>query len=68
MATTQHNNPCSGAHETYNFCRPFVGHHDYTLSLYGLCTGVEKKIFYRNTSIVQFAPKLTPFGVLDHEI
>ena len=32
-------------HEIYNFGRPFLGHHNYILSLSDLCLGVEKKIF-----------------------
>ena len=28
----------------YNFGRPFLGHHYYTLSLFDLCLRVEKKI------------------------
>ena len=56
VATTQHNNPCSGAHEIYNFCRPFVGHHDYTLSLHGLCTGEEKKIFIEIHQLYNLPP------------
>ena len=33
-----------GGHEIYNFGRPFLGHHYYTLSLSDLCLGVEKTI------------------------
>ena len=49
MATPLHKNPCPGGHEIYNFGRPFLGHHYYTLSLYGLCPRVEKekKIFFQ---------------------
>ena len=46
MATPLHKNPCPGGHEIYNFGRPFLGHYYYTLSLYGLCPRVEKKIFF----------------------
>ena len=42
MATLQHNNPCPGGHEIYNFNRPYLGHHYYILSLFDLCLGVEK--------------------------
>ena len=42
MATPQHKNPCPGGHESYNFGRPFHGHHNNTLSLSDLCLGVEK--------------------------
>ena len=31
-------------YEIYNFGTPFLGHHFYTLSLFNLCLGVEKKI------------------------
>ena len=31
-------------YEIYNFGTPFLGHHYYTLSLFDLCLGVEKKI------------------------
>ena len=31
MAMLLHKNPCSGGHEFYNFGRPFIGHHYYTL-------------------------------------
>ena len=41
MAMPLHKNPCPGGHEIYNFGRPFLGLHYYTLSLYG----PEKKIF-----------------------
>ena len=37
MATPLHKKPCHGGHEIYNFGRPFLGHHYYTLSLYGPC-------------------------------
>ena len=44
-ATSKHKNPCSGGHEIYNFDRPFLGHHFSILSLYDLCSEVEKKTF-----------------------
>ena len=31
-------------YEIYNFGTLFLGHHYYTLSLFDLCVGVEKKI------------------------
>ena len=31
-------------YEIYNFVTPFLGHHYYTLSLFDLCLGEEKKI------------------------
>ena len=45
MATSKHKYPCPGGHEIYNFGRPFLGHHDYILSFFDICLGVEKKIF-----------------------
>ena len=43
----KHKNPCPVGHKSYNFGRPFLGHHYYTciLSLSDLCLGEEKKIF-----------------------
>ena len=45
MATPQHKNPCPGGDEIYKFGRPFLGYHNYILSLSVLCLGVEMKIF-----------------------
>ena len=45
LATPQHNNPCPGGHIIYNFGKPILGHHYYTLSLTEPCPGVEKRIF-----------------------
>ena len=46
MATPQHQNPCPGGHDSYNFGRPFLGHHYYyLLSLSDLCPRVKKKVF-----------------------
>ena len=45
MATPEHQNPCPGGHEIYNFGRPFLCHHYYILSLFDQCLGVEKTIF-----------------------
>ena len=45
MATPLHKNPCPEGHEIYNTRRPLVGHHYFTLSLYGPCTGLEKRYF-----------------------
>ena len=45
MATPEHKNPFPRGHEIYNFGTPFLSHHYYTLSLFDLCLGVEKKIF-----------------------
>ena len=36
--------PCPGDHKICNVGTPFLGHHYYTLSLFDLCLGVEKKI------------------------
>ena len=59
-------NPWPGGHEMYIFGRPFLGHHYYIPSLYGPCPGVEKKIFLRNASILNFLHQnYLPFG---HEI
>ena len=44
MDTPQLKNPCPGGHEIDNFGRPFLGHHNYILSLSVLYLGVEKKI------------------------
>ena len=49
LATPQHDIPCPGSHEIYNFGGPFLGQHYYPLSLSDLCLGVEKiliKIIY----------------------
>ena len=45
MATPQHKNPRPGGHIIYNFGKPFLVHHYYTLSLTEPCPGVEKRIF-----------------------
>ena len=46
MAKPQDKNPCPGGHGAYNFGRPpFLGHHNYILSLSVLCFWVDKKIF-----------------------
>ena len=37
--------PLPRGHKIYNFGRPFLSHHYYTLSLSDICLGVEKKIF-----------------------
>ena len=63
MATPWHKNPCPGGHEIYNFGRPFLGHHYYTLSFYGSCMGVEKEIFKEIHQFNTFYPKITsPWG------
>ena len=38
-------------YEIYNFGTPFLGHHYYTLNLFDLCLGIERKIF---KEIMQF--------------
>ena len=45
MATPQHKKLCTGGHETYNLCRPVLGHHYYILNLTEPCPGIEKKSF-----------------------
>ena len=45
MATPQHKKPYPRGHEIYNFGRPFLVHHCYTLSLSKPCPGVKKKTF-----------------------
>ena len=45
MDTPQHKNPCPGGHEICNFGIPFLGDHNYILSLPVLCLGVQKRIF-----------------------
>ena len=49
MTTPQHKNPCPGGYEIYNFGRPFLGYHYYTLSLSrsDLCPGEEKHLFLK---------------------
>ena len=37
-------NPYPVGHEVYNFGKPVLGHHYFTLSLSEPCPGVEKKI------------------------
>ena len=41
----QHKNSCPESLEIYNFARPSLGYHYYTLNLTELCRGVEKKVF-----------------------
>ena len=56
-------NPCPGGHEIYNLSRPFLGHHYFTLVLSETCPWVDKKIFFRNTSILHLLPQNNlPFG------
>ena len=43
LATPQHNNPCPGGHEIYNFGRPLHGHYYYALSLSEPCLRVDKR-------------------------
>ena len=45
MVTPWHKTPCPGGHETYNFSRLFIGHHNIILNLSDLCLGLKKKIF-----------------------
>ena len=64
IATPLHKNPCPRGHKICNFCRSFLDHHFYTLSLYEPCP----KDLLRNTSYYTFTPKLHPLGVGGHEI
>ena len=48
MATLLHKNFCPGDHESYNFVRPFLGHHYYQNSLFDLCLGVKKRYYMYN--------------------
>ena len=50
MATPLHYNSCPVGHEIYNFLV-------FTITIHLVCTGVEKKIFFRNTSILHFLPQ-----------
>ena len=46
MPTLYRRNLCPGGHESYNFGKPFLGHHYYIhTSLSDLCLGVKKKNF-----------------------
>ena len=59
MATSLHNN----RYEINNLGRPFLGHHYYTISLYGQCTGIEKKINLKIHQFYSFYPQTTfPWG------
>ena len=51
MVTPYHKNPCPGGHESYNFGRPFLGHHYYILSLSDICMRVEKKFLQKNKGL-----------------
>ena len=56
-------NPCPGGHEIYNCGRHFLGHHYYTLSLYGSAQEQIKKIFRDTHQFYTFYPKITsPWG------
>ena len=48
-----------GSHEIYNFGRPFLGHHYYTLRLSEPCPWVEKKKYI---SFTRFTQNYLPFG------
>ena len=49
MATQR--TPAPWGHEFSNFNRPFLGHHNYILTLSVLCMGEEEKIFKKNYAI-----------------
>ena len=57
---TAKKSPAPGDHEIYNYGRPFLGHNYYTLSLYGPCPGVEKKILKKIHKFYTFTSKLPP--------
>ena len=58
---TLHKDPWPKGHESYNFGRPFLGHHFYTLSLSDLCLGALKKIFKQNNAF-------SLYGLYDHAL
>ena len=62
MTTPQPRKPCPGGHEIYNFGRLVLGHHYYTLSLYGLFPGEERKGFKEIHQFTLFTPKLPTLG------
>ena len=62
MATPQYKKLGPGGHEIYNFCRLVLGHHYYTLSLYGLFPGEERKGFKEIHQFTLFTPKLPTLG------
>ena len=64
MATPLRKNPCPGGSGIYNFGRTFLGHYYYTLSLYGPCPRVEKKIIQEiHQYYTFFTPKLPSLGM-----
>ena len=57
IATPLHKNLCHREHEIYNFGRPFLGHHYYTLYMHRS----REEVFFKE--IHQFYPKITsPLG------
>ena len=52
--------PAQGGHESYNFGRPFLGHHYYVHSLSDLCLGVEEKIFKERMQFYYMTYMTTP--------
>ena len=63
MATALHKIPALRVKKftIYNFGRPLLGHHNYTLSLHGPRPG-GKKIFKKNKNFTLFPQKLLPLG------
>ena len=61
MATPLRKNPSPRGHGSYNFGRPFLGHHYYILSLSNLCLGVEKKIFKEKMHFHYMTYMATPY-------
>ena len=56
--------PVSGVMKIYDFGRPFLGHHYYTISLSGPGPREEKIL----KKYINFTPKLPPLGLGCHEI
>ena len=50
MATPNIRTLSPRGHEIYNFGRPFLGHHNFILSVAYQCLAVEKNIFKRNNA------------------
>ena len=50
MVTPYHKNPCPRSHDKKILARPFLGHHNYTLSLSDLHLSVDRKIIKKNNA------------------
>ena len=44
----------TGGHEIYKVGRHFLGHHNYILSLYVLCLGIEKKFYKERKHVLLY--------------